>query len=260
MCPLLEKLVIHYTDKITYLEVCGPSLVLKHLELVFCGKLKLVKVSAPNLITLIGLNIDILLLENVPMLKEVSVNCMHCAYVNSVKKILPTLSCCISQLEILSLQLKCNRTKINLPTFPELTKMKKLVIRYYTKGDKSLLGLTPLIRSSPNLQEFVLKLILTEPTRTHREVKNITKLPHHHLRVFKLFGYYGRSSDLELVRYILNNSVVLEKMIIDPFDPTVRELPLPLHPRDLEDAQTATYYANKQLEVVVPQHVELVIL
>ncbi|EYU41845.1 hypothetical protein MIMGU_mgv1a022342mg, partial [Erythranthe guttata] len=76
-CPFLEKLVVHYTNKISNLEVCGPSLVLKHLELMHCNYLESVKVSAPNLISLIGPNIDVLLLENVPMLKEVYINCMH---------------------------------------------------------------------------------------------------------------------------------------------------------------------------------------
>ncbi|KAL7136338.1 hypothetical protein ABFS83_10G023300 [Erythranthe nasuta] len=125
-CPLLEKLVVHYTNKISNLEVCGPSLVLKHLELMHCSYLKSVKVSAPNLISLIGPNIEVLSLENVPMLKE------------------------------FGMPLK----KIVLPTFPELTKLKKLVVEYWTDGDESLMGLTPLIKASPNLQEFVFELTI----------------------------------------------------------------------------------------------------
>ncbi|KAL9153012.1 hypothetical protein ABFS82_10G020800 [Erythranthe guttata] len=264
-CPFLEKLVVHYTNKISNLEVCGPSLVLKHLELMHCNYLESVKVSAPNLISLIGPNIDVLLLENVPMLKEVYINCMH--YNDSVEKLLPTYSCCVSQLEILTLQLNSHRklglgmhlTKVVLPTFPELTKLKKLVVSYWTDHDQSLMGLTPLIRASPNLQEFILELWMDDPSRSHRKVKNTTsQLPHHHLKVFKFCGYYGRSSDVELVRYILKNSVVLEKIIIDPFEPILRDFEL--CGEDLERIQIARGFAKQQLEARVPQRVELVIL
>ncbi|KAL7136308.1 hypothetical protein ABFS83_10G021100 [Erythranthe nasuta] len=230
-----------------------------------CNYLESVKVSAPNLISLIGPNIDVLLLENVPMLKEVYINCMH--YNDSVEKLLPTYSCCISQLEILTLQLNSHRklglgmhlTKVVLPTFPELTKLKKLVVSHWTDHDQSLMGLTPLIRASPNLQEFILELWMDDPSRSHRKVKNTTsQLPHHHLKVFKFCGYYGRSSDVELVRYILKNSVVLEKIIIDPFEPILRDFEL--CGEDLERIQIARGFAKQQLEARVPQRVELVIL
>ncbi|KAL9153096.1 hypothetical protein ABFS82_10G026500 [Erythranthe guttata] len=257
MCPLLEKLVVHRTTKISNLEVCGPSLVLKHFELVYCFGLESVKVSAPNLISLIGLNADGLLLGNVPMLKEVTVNCLH-HYV-SIEKLLPTLSCCIYQLEILTLILKSYRKlKSVLPTFPELPKLKKLVVEYWSDGDESLMGLTHLIRASPNLQEFVLELLMGKPSKSHRKEKRTTQLPHHHLKVVKLCGYDGRSSKVELVRYILKNSVVLEKIVIDPLDPIMRGLQLRL--KDLERLQTARRCAKQQLEGRVPQHVELVIL
>ncbi|KAL9153095.1 hypothetical protein ABFS82_10G026500 [Erythranthe guttata] len=219
MCPLLEKLVVHRTTKISNLEVCGPSLVLKHFELVYCFGLESVKVSAPNLISLIGLNADGLLLGNVPMLKEL---------------------------------------KSVLPTFPELPKLKKLVVEYWSDGDESLMGLTHLIRASPNLQEFVLELLMGKPSKSHRKEKRTTQLPHHHLKVVKLCGYDGRSSKVELVRYILKNSVVLEKIVIDPLDPIMRGLQLRL--KDLERLQTARRCAKQQLEGRVPQHVELVIL
>lgn len=104
MCPLLEKLVVDLLkEEIWNLEVCGPSLVLKHLELLGGAGLKSVKISAPNLTTLIGPQVENILLENVPLLVKVSLNCMNNP--DSVKNLVPTLSCCISQLEILTLKL-----------------------------------------------------------------------------------------------------------------------------------------------------------
>ncbi|KAL7084833.1 hypothetical protein ACP275_14G246100 [Erythranthe tilingii] len=101
-CPFLEKLVLHNVNGISNLEVCGPSLALKHLEILFCAKLKSVKVSAPNLTSLNGPHVEVLLLENVPMLVELHVNCMACSV--SVQRLLsPALSSVVSRLEILSL-------------------------------------------------------------------------------------------------------------------------------------------------------------
>ncbi|GFP93079.1 hypothetical protein PHJA_001452200 [Phtheirospermum japonicum] len=55
-----------------------------------------------------------------------------------------------------------------------------------------------------------------ELLRTDRNIENAIHSPHHHLKVVKFLGYYGRASDVELVRYLVNNCVVLEKIIIDP--------------------------------------------
>ncbi|EYU41901.1 hypothetical protein MIMGU_mgv1a018103mg, partial [Erythranthe guttata] len=93
-CPLLEY-------KTSNLEVCGPSLRLKHLEIVSCFGLKSLKVSAPNLASLTVTSLKGLLLENIPMLVDVSFSCHDCFI--SVKRWFSQLSCCISQLEILCL-------------------------------------------------------------------------------------------------------------------------------------------------------------
>ncbi|EYU36072.1 hypothetical protein MIMGU_mgv1a019763mg, partial [Erythranthe guttata] len=155
-CPFLEKLVLRNVNGISNLEVCGPSLALKHLEIWFCAKLKSVRVSGPNLTSFYSSHVEVLLLENVPMLVELHVNCMP--YSVSIQRLLsPALSSVVSRLEILSLDIYAYIKEINLPTFPELPKLKKLVIQYWATEDKSLMGLTPLIRAPPYLEEFVLK-------------------------------------------------------------------------------------------------------
>ncbi|KAL9153002.1 hypothetical protein ABFS82_10G020200 [Erythranthe guttata] len=254
-CPSLEKLVVTYTSKLSNLEVCGPSLALKHLDLRFCFRLKSVKVSAPNLISLTVPKVEGLLLENVPALVELSL-ILTIPY-RAVKKKLSTLSCCISQLEILYLNLDSKVKDIDLPTLP---KLKKLAIRYWISGDKSLFGLTPFIRASPNLKEFVLQLCCCDSTRSDGQVKNTVKFPHEHLKVFKFCGYYGRSSDVELVWCILENCVALEKLIIDPSYPPTTRSHRPLRPERLVEERISRVYAKQQLESQVPQHIELVIL
>ncbi|KAL8048619.1 hypothetical protein ABFS82_07G076300 [Erythranthe guttata] len=254
-CPLLEKLVVSYTCQLSNLEVCGSSLALKHLELKHCYGLKSVKVSAPNLTSLSIPKVEGLLLENFPSLVKVSVTCIIDRY--SVKNLLPTLSCCIFQLETLILTLDDDGEDIFLPTFPQLPKLKKLVIYYWVDGEQSLMGLTSLIRASPNLQEFVLRLTVWDYLRSDEEVKNSIKFPHEHLKVVMFCGYCGRSSDAELVGYILDNCVALEKLVIDPRYPFfLRGTP---SDTELVEEQTSRDYAKQQLEAQVPQHIEFVI-
>ncbi|KAL8039227.1 hypothetical protein ABFX02_10G021200 [Erythranthe guttata] len=254
-CPLLENLVVHKITKITNLEICGSSLVLKHLELWYCFDLDSVKVSAPNLTSLSVKVFNELILENVPMLDELTVACGYSEF--SVEKLL--LSSCISQLESLHLFLNNLEGSTVLCNVPEMPRLKKLVIDYWTHGEESLLALTSLIRASPYLQEFVLKLGWLEISRSDREVESNVRFPHEHLKVVNFCGYYGRSSDVEFVRYFIDNCVVLERLIIDPH--TVAYTPrVPISPDIVAEEIVAMDCAKRQLESQVPAHIEWVIL
>ncbi|KAL7096349.1 hypothetical protein ACP275_10G074300 [Erythranthe tilingii] len=255
-CPLLERLVVRLTNKISNVQVCGPSLRLKHLEIVYCTGLKSLKVSVPNLTSLRVSRPEGLVLDCVPMLVDVSINCGDCD--ESVKSLLSTLSCCISQLEILSLVMYKRRyvyeEPVGLCKFTEMPKLKKLVINYSARGHENLVWLTALMRASPCLEEFGLNYGWYKLARKNREVKDPMRCPHHNLKVFKFSGYYGRSSDAELLGYILENCVVLEKIIIDSSSARSPKT-------DKYDVErTARKNAKRQLEPKVPHHVELVFL
>ncbi|GFP85260.1 hypothetical protein PHJA_000669700 [Phtheirospermum japonicum] len=101
-CPLLEQLVVHDASKISDLNICG-ALALTHLGIIYCLNVNSIKVSAPNLTSLKVTSVEALLLENVPKLVEVYVCCgREEVYVH---KLVPALHCCLSQLEILTLDL-----------------------------------------------------------------------------------------------------------------------------------------------------------
>ncbi|GFP93081.1 fbd-associated F-box protein at3g52670, partial [Phtheirospermum japonicum] len=212
-CPLLEHLVIDYALKILNLNICG-ALALKHLEILYCFHVKSIKVSAPNLTSLRVTSVEALLLENVPKLVEVYVCCGHEEVY--AHKLVPALHCCLSQLEILMLNLSIKTKFIEDCKFPVLPNLKKLAIEFFGRRDKSLIGLASFIRAAPYLQEFVIKIDWYKLLRTDRNVKNGIHSPHEHLKVVKFLSYYGRASDVELVRYLVDNCVVFEKIIIDP--------------------------------------------
>lgn len=93
----------------------------------------------------------------------------------------------------------------------------------------------------------------------YSELKNTVKFPHHHH--LKVCGYAGRDEDLELLEYILEKCVVLDKIIIDSRYIVVR------YPGDLYQQEDPKYgqesedCIKQQLEAQVPpQHIELIIL
>ncbi|KAL4282722.1 hypothetical protein GQ457_16G030610 [Hibiscus cannabinus] len=50
-CPLLETLNVAHSNRLTRINVCGPSLRLKHLHISFCNCIKSIEVHAPNLVS-----------------------------------------------------------------------------------------------------------------------------------------------------------------------------------------------------------------
>ncbi|CAA0807408.1 Unknown protein [Striga hermonthica] len=258
-CPLLEQLIVRASNTLTRLEVCGPSLVLKHLEIWRCTFLKSLRISAPKLTSLILYKIEGLLLEDVPMLTSVHVSFAD-SWRSSSERLISTLLCCLSQLEILTLNIYHRRGVLWMIKFPKMPKLKKLIIIDGLSGvDSSLLGLANFISASPNLQEFEIQQRWYKAERSNNEIqKGLKHFPlHQHLNVFRFLGYYACPSDFELVNYLLENCVALKEIFVD----TQSQLPMvyrPVNPELLEElAGIAKVYAKQQLEPLVPKHIRL---
>ncbi|EYU41843.1 hypothetical protein MIMGU_mgv1a011262mg [Erythranthe guttata] len=149
--------------------------------------------------------------------------------------------------------------------FPQLPELKKLVVDYQPHDKESLLELAHLMKACPYLQEFVLQSTCAElPRLLRRKVKSSLKLAHEQLKVFKFLGYCGSRSDVEFVRYILDNCRALEKLIIDHhFQFHFSNFSyVSQHPDTLDLEQSARTNAKLQLEplVVVSHHIDFVIL
>ncbi|PWA53122.1 FBD domain, Leucine-rich repeat domain, L domain-like protein [Artemisia annua] len=62
----------------------------------------------------------------------------------------------------------------------------------------------------------ITQLLWMSPAKRRRKIKRAAKHPHKHLEVVEILGYYGRTSDVELVVYFIYNANALHKIIIDP--------------------------------------------
>ncbi|XP_033510382.1 F-box/LRR-repeat protein At3g26922-like [Nicotiana tomentosiformis] len=250
-CPFVEEMVVHGSETLVNLEVVGPSLKLKHLEIWFCLDLKSLKICDTNIVTLRTSSAHKLLLSNVPMLIEVDVGGHPFQHI--LDTIAPWGSCILSQLEVLKIHAYGGLEYLEHYKFPELTKLKKFVVEVLAKEDMSVLGCTHVIGAAPQLKEFELKLLWVLPLRSERECRKAVRCPLHHLKVLRLSGYYGRTSEVELVRYFLENAMLLEKIIVDPCSQNV-------HRHRVAPDEIARNFAKLQLEGEVPPHIQLLIL
>ncbi|EYU18113.1 hypothetical protein MIMGU_mgv1a024785mg, partial [Erythranthe guttata] len=257
-CPRLEQLIVsHSQDKTSKIEVCGSSLVLKHLKIAYCSALESLKISAPSLTSLGLTSLEGVLLENVPMLVDVSVNCDYYSPI-SIKKLFSVTSRCISQLETLKLGMLWFPTRKGndeLGTFPQMPKLKKLFIEYGPFDEATVTTLAYFTSASPYLQEFVLenKYKNAKPENIRMDdVAASGRFRHEHIKVFKFRGYHGRPIDDAIVACVLENFVVLEKIIIDPSGVSS----LDIFSR-LETEKTARESAKQHLQPQLPHRVEL---
>lgn len=95
------------------------------------------------------------------------------------------------------------------------------------------------------------------PSKKNREKIKGAKCNLKLLKVIELRGYCGRTSDVELLMYFVENAAALEKIVIDPRSQLPAHLKYKLHSHVRKAAITSALEEAKQL---VPKHVELVIL
>lgn len=103
-CPVLERLTVNGARNFVNLRVAGPSIALKYLVLITCSSLKTVEICDTNLVSFYFYGpFEIKrIFSNVPLLVEVSYNIYEKI---PMARPLTQLSCCISQLQFLMLNI-----------------------------------------------------------------------------------------------------------------------------------------------------------
>lgn len=103
-CPVLERLTVNGARNFVNLRVAGPSIALKYLVLITCSSLKSIEICDTNLVSFYFYGpFEIkMIFSNVPLLVEVSYNIYEKI---PMARPLTQLSCCISQLQFLMLNI-----------------------------------------------------------------------------------------------------------------------------------------------------------
>ncbi|OMO74365.1 hypothetical protein CCACVL1_16800 [Corchorus capsularis] len=105
------------------------------------------------------------------------------------------------------------------PEHPILSQLKQLELNSVIASDEDFLHCCPLIEACTSLNRLALKLYmvqLSDCKDTIREVRRPNKCVHQSLKVVEVTGFVGRTADTELCIYLIENAIMLDKIIIDP--------------------------------------------
>ncbi|XP_050220780.1 F-box/FBD/LRR-repeat protein At5g53840-like [Mercurialis annua] len=214
--PLLEVLSIRNASELLSFRIAGPSIKLKALELYYCFYLQSVEISdCSHLVSFKYQGPRVIkCLNNVPLLSRLDLE----AYRGSLCYALSAFIIFFPRLKDLTLREAQKSVEI-LETSPYipfvLTNLRRLVLEVGVLRDLCLLKYTSLIKKSPFLREFVLRLFY-EHEPVDRKCTKAANSPHEHLKRVEIVGYCGCAIEHELARYLVENAVKLEKIIISP--------------------------------------------
>ncbi|XP_060667863.1 putative FBD-associated F-box protein At5g38570 [Ziziphus jujuba] len=219
--PLLERLEVLHSDALINLRIRGPSLALKHLKLKNCYNVESIEIcDAVNLVSFQYCNCHDplddpplrLVLRNAPKLVNVDISLFN---VNYLHHAFATILCCISHLQILHLAALNYMDNIPYPILPNPKELKLFLDVFY---ELIFFHIHPFLEKAPNLQRLVLKLkhwglFINEPAACKKPATR----PHHYcLKEVEVTGYSGYSSDDELILYLIESAVSIEKIIVNP--------------------------------------------
>ncbi|XP_047949436.1 uncharacterized protein LOC125195313 [Salvia hispanica] len=234
-CKLLERLMIYRSNRRSDVEIGGTSL--KHLdlrsrEINHIEENYNIRVCAPNLTWLtVDQNSGRVLLENVPNLVHMNFYCRP-RHGDSMFH----FANAAAQLQTLIIHISDPMVRF---TVPEMPKLKKLVIYVRTNVYSFVpLPVPQFLSASPCLEELKIEIseILFGAFPQFASTPDIFEIPkvgegcgHKQLKVFVLSGYCGVEkieefefghckTSLELVRYIVENSVRLEEIVLGQCD------------------------------------------
>ncbi|KAL6281874.1 hypothetical protein ACE6H2_012810 [Prunus campanulata] len=272
-CQVLERLTVNSAMNLVKLRVVGPSIALKYLDIQWCAVLESIEIhDATNLVSFIyqGGAIN-LLLSNVPLLVEVSISERLVAsfhieghyYFKSIELPFSQLSSCLSQLEVLMLDIEGAMYNEN-HVFPVLANLKHLELIVTANNRGALCHLNSFMKASPCLRRLVLKFGFSG-FEGIRKKKRVGKCPHPNLKVVEIVGYRADICVVKQVMYLMKNATALEKLVIDP----VRrwEYPSELYPNEkdrgveqVKEEVEARDHAMQQLKGKVSSTIEFVCL
>ncbi|CAL1362962.1 unnamed protein product [Linum trigynum] len=217
-CPLLEELAVERTDFLKKLRVVGSSgspLRLKYLELRHCEILESLEIDhTPFLERLIYDKCDTLMEWRVgkcPSLVQMILG--FGLYWDGYNNVVKALYGCVSQLE--HLLVKTFAVGRLFEDVAEHTRLERLTVEAWGGGNNSLLELVPLINACPRLHTLQVFMHTYNNEQRTTLPQTIVKMQRESIKVVEIIGFRGFSIECELVEYVMEYFVALERMVVD---------------------------------------------
>ncbi|KAL3323455.1 hypothetical protein AABB24_037880 [Solanum stoloniferum] len=235
-CSIHHPSAFEGFDKLIGLELCEVTISSELLESIIshCPLLEQLTLDIPKLLNTIEIdapmlssfdftgNISSICLKNVPLLVEVSL----AGYQIMEKAIdFAKVFNSYSAIEYLSLNIACvwvfaqrgYEAPARLPF--DLNSVKRFDLLELALVDAYELSLSiSLIRSFPYLEYLEIDVYHEDEdsgTEESNELKGLSDMTFSHLREIRLYAFAGRTSEMQLIKLLLANSPVLERMLID---------------------------------------------
>ncbi|KAL7139874.1 hypothetical protein ABFS83_09G083100 [Erythranthe nasuta] len=227
-CPYIEKLCIRGSAATKDVKFVDPLPYLKVLEISECCNIQSLVISVKNLASCAYEGNEISLpFKNVPNLSELTLGGVFCeSFIYEPNK----HSSYSAQLVKLVLNLQTASVGRQIPPridLPQLHALKRLELSIVSQVGRSLLFLTSLIKASPQLHEFKMKINYLVPCSPFMYLPSLIPFPevssveanvfdHNNLKVVEIDGYCGCASEDEFIAQMCSIAATsLETVIID---------------------------------------------
>ncbi|KAM7463218.1 hypothetical protein LguiA_031339 [Lonicera macranthoides] len=102
---------------------------------------------------------------------------------------------------------------------PKFTNIKQLVLTVFPFDDEDeLYWISYILKAFPLLHKLQLNLFCPSFIKKSRDVdRNLTECPHRNLKELEINGFYGNKHEVDLLKYLLENAVGLEVLVINPY-------------------------------------------
>ncbi|KAG8378969.1 hypothetical protein BUALT_Bualt07G0039700 [Buddleja alternifolia] len=232
-CPFLEELFVKDSNSLQSLRMSSTRL--RDLKILNCKGFRMLDIYSPSLVsfTFYGDRIP-MDLKNVSSLINLSLGAKRSL---TLASILVQISRCLSRLETLELCPDAIQVNEIFPFFPDFPKLNKLVLDIHARGHEKVFWLPDIINAAPLLCILVLKLQAVAETHAaaelfggtrsgdggrftwsgpeiSRKVLSQHRNRHDSLKVLQIVGFAGRTTDVEMAKYVIDHAVSLEKVVI----------------------------------------------
>ncbi|KAG8378970.1 hypothetical protein BUALT_Bualt07G0039800 [Buddleja alternifolia] len=220
-CPFLEELCVKDSDSLQSLRASSTRL--RDLKILNCKGFRMLDICSPSLVsfTFYGETIP-MALKNVSSLITISLGAKRSLILASI---LVQISRCLSRLETLELRSYAIQVNEVLPFFPDFPNLKKLVLDIHARGHERVFWFPDIINAAPLLCKLVLKVETLDlrcddiqftwsGPAISRIVFSQYRNRHDSLKVLQIVGFAGRTTDVEMAKYVIDHAASLEKMVI----------------------------------------------